>query len=231
MADNNFTPPNTEFEWRIYADATFAGLAVLIPIIGLDWAFEEFFRRRMVVSIAKYRGYNLAPFASQSLNTSDSTCLQSCLMLPIILTYGLLKKLSRKILYFLTIKEATDKLSYYWHRAFLIDYMLLVGHLETEDSVLVARQAMDEVLENTITSPLHQLARRVIGSAKHILRTLRRAQKGIEDEVVQQNRSIMVEHWGNFETYLVELATTYHQHYHQIILDHPDEEQNGRQTN
>ena len=28
-------------------------------------------------------------------------------------------------LYFLTIKDASDNLSYYWHRAFLIDFMQL----------------------------------------------------------------------------------------------------------
>lgn len=223
MAHSDFIPPQTEFEWRVYANATFAGLATLIPIIGLDWAFEELFRRRMVVSIAKYRGQNLPPFASNTLNSSNTTCLQSCLMLPVILTYGLLKKLSRKILYFLTLKEATDKLSYYWHRAFLIDYMLLAGHLEAEDSAQAARQAMDQTLENTITSPLYQLARQVINHTKHILRTLRRARKGVEDEVAQQKKSIMLEHWGDFESYLQTLAAEYNRLYQEIRAQHQHE--------
>ena len=33
------------FDWLRYADATFAGLALLIPIPLLDVAFECFFRR------------------------------------------------------------------------------------------------------------------------------------------------------------------------------------------
>ena len=36
--------PNTTFDWLIYADATFAGLSVLIPIPIIDWIFENIFR-------------------------------------------------------------------------------------------------------------------------------------------------------------------------------------------
>lgn len=220
-----FVQPHSKFEWRIYANATFAGLAVLIPIIGLDWAFEEIFRRRMATSIAKYRQQPLADFAITALNSSDTTCRESCLMLPLLLTVGLIKKLSKKILYFLTVKEAADKLNYYWHRAFLIDYMLLVGHLETEESAKIARQAMDEVLENIVVSPLRQVAAQVISRSKHILRTLRRAQKGVEDEVVRQNKVIMLEHWREFEVYFQQLAQAYIEQYQEITTQQENEVQ------
>jgi len=226
LLDNDtFVQPHSKFEWRIYANATFAGLAVLIPIIGLDWAFEELFRRRMATSIAKYRQQQLADFAVTALNSSDTTCRESCLMLPLILTVGLIKKLSKKLLYFLTVKEATDKLSYYWHRAFLIDYMLLVGHLDTEESAKFARQAMDHLLENRVVSPLSQVAAQVISRSKHILRTLRRAQKGVEDEVIRQDKLIMLEHWGKFESYFQQLAQAYIEQYQKITTQQENEVQ------
>ena len=31
------------FDWPMYADATFAGLSLLVPIPLLDWVFEQFF--------------------------------------------------------------------------------------------------------------------------------------------------------------------------------------------
>jgi hypothetical protein len=52
-------PPQSVFEWPVYADATFAGLAVLFPIIVLDWALEEYFRRRMPRTIARYHRQTL----------------------------------------------------------------------------------------------------------------------------------------------------------------------------
>lgn len=57
--------PQTAFEWPIYADATFAGLAVLFPIPLLDWALEEYFRRRMPRTIARYRHHTL-PLAGEA---------------------------------------------------------------------------------------------------------------------------------------------------------------------
>jgi hypothetical protein len=47
--------PPAAFDWEVYANATFAGLAVLIPIPLVDWVFEEVFRRRMPAAIITYR--------------------------------------------------------------------------------------------------------------------------------------------------------------------------------
>lgn len=217
--------PQTKFAWPIYADATLAGLSVLIPIIGLDWVFETIFRRRVPGAIAKYRQLPLADFAKDALNQSDKGCWATCLTLPLVLTIGLLKRLSRKLLYFLTVNEAADNVSYYWHRAFLVDYMLLAHHLDTPESAQIARQAMDEVLETTITSPLHQLAEQVVRHTRHILRTLWRARKGKEDEMLQQKKSIMLEHWRDFDIYFKELAVQYEQTYQKLSLQPGQEKQ------
>lgn len=210
--------PNTAFDWAIYADATLAGLAILIPIPLVDWAFEEFFRRRIPAAIARHQGRTLAPEIKSKLNQSSDSCLTSCLALPVKLIFELIKRISRKLLYFLTIKEAADKVSLYWHRAFLIDYMLSVGDLEREESAQVARQALEQVLDKATTSPLTHLARQVTGGTRHILRTLRRARRGTEDEMIQQKKSQIAQHWADFEEYLKTLAADYDRVYQMMLL-------------
>src|SRR5690606_4251528 len=123
----------TTFDWRVYADATFAGLSALIPFPLVDLVFEQFFKRRMVGVIARQRGQRLSPAAKSSLNRLGCSW-QSCLLFVPWLFYKLLTLLSRKILYFLAVKEAVDNLNYYWHRAFLIDYMVWAGHLDESAS-------------------------------------------------------------------------------------------------
>jgi hypothetical protein len=208
--------PQTAFNWSIYADATFAGLAVLIPIPLVDRVFEEFFRRRIATRIARHRGRQLHPAVLAELNRGDQSCLTACLMLPITLTFGLIARLSRKLLYFLTVKSASDQLSYYWQRAFLIDFMLGAGHLDTPASAQVARMAMEQVLRTTRT-PLTQLASQVTSRARHVLPTLRRARRDAEDELVQETRMEMDRSWSGVAVHLQDLALRYQQAYQQLL--------------
>ncbi len=206
------------FDWAIYVYATCAGLAVLIPIPLLDWLVEEFFRRRIPATIAKRRQQNLHPFIIQELNYNEIGCLKSCLWLPIMLFIILLKKISQKILYFLTIKEAGDKVSHYWHQAFLIDYMLTQGHLADEESARAARLAMEQVLKNVTTSPLSQLANQIIQRSRHVALTLFKFRRGNEDEVMAQTQSDMAASWANYEPYLKMVAALYDQTYQAQLL-------------
>ncbi len=204
---------STAFNWSLYADATFAGLSLLVPIPFLDSAFEWFFKRRVPGAIARWRGRRLAPGVADILNRDKGSWLEGCLLLPITLTWGLFKRLSRKLLYFLTIKEATDSMSHHWHRAFLIDYALQQGHLETPDSAEVARLAMEYALATATTSPLENLAQRVIPHTRHITRSLRKARKGEEDDVIREKRNMMAKAWAGFSEYLADVAFRYDRAY------------------
>jgi hypothetical protein len=197
------------FDWAIYADATFAGLSILIPIPFVDSFFEWIFSRRMLRAIARRAGRPLAPAVLAEIERDDASWLVGCLFLPITLTWSLLKRVSKKILYFLTIKEATDKLSYYWHRAFLLDYMLAAGHLDDPGAAHVGRLALAHTLNTAGTSPLTQLARQVVSAPKHILASLRRARRGQEDAEMQERRSRIARAWDSFGSYLAGLAERY----------------------
>ena len=212
-------PPRTNFDWSMYADATLAGLSVLIPIPLLDTVFETFFRRRMPTSIARSRGRVLPASIQAELRRNSGSWLRACLMLPLTLTIGLVQRLSRKLLYVLTIKEAADTLSQYWHRAFLLDYMLAAGHLETVASAHVARQAMEHVVATT-SSPLTQLATQVIAQTRHIWQTLRRARRGQHDAVLAQTRAQLEQRWGDFAGYFEAVAARYDHHYRELQTQH-----------
>lgn len=209
--------PQTAFDWPIYADATFAGLSVLIPIPIVDWLFEQFFQRRIPAAVARRRGQMLSPPVIYELNRGpERSWLATYLLLPLKGIYWLLKRLSKKILYFLTITEATDQVSYYWHWAFLIDYALSRNHLSNPESARIARQAMDRALQIVPTSPLRRLANQVIANVHHVFRTLRGVRKGTEDEVVQETKSQIAAHWADFAEYLKIVAQQYDQAYQEI---------------
>lgn len=202
---------SAQFDWVVYSDATFAGLAILIPVPLVDVAFEQFFRRRMPRVIARQNGLQLSPRIQIELNRGRFSCLQSCLMAPVLLTLLLLKRLFRTILYFLTIKESSDLLSLYWHRAFLLDYMCKAGYLQDEETAVIAAEALRKILETITTSPLNQLAIQVIGLPNHILRSLRRVRRGKQDLDIENTRNLMARTWDSFGDYFVELAAQYDQ--------------------
>ena len=221
MTNKPTTQPYTKFEWPIYADATLAGLAILIPIPGIDWLFETFFKRRMPRAIIRHRQQEVAPPIITILNKDPNAkgCWRSCLTLPIWGLIALIKKLSRKILYFLTVKEATDKTSYYWSQAFLIDYMLLAGYLKNTESAQLAHQAMARVLEANATSPLLQLAQKIITGPKYIFSSLRKARQGDESELIQEKKSILAKAWDDFEDYFNDLAVDFDKTYQEVYQE------------
>jgi hypothetical protein len=209
---NERTQPCLDFDWRVYADATFAGLAPLIPIPLVDGFFEQFFRRRSVRRIARYRGRPLSSDVITEFNRTGG-CVAAVLALPVKLIWGLFKGLLHTILYFLSIKAATDKLSRYWHRAFLIDCMLLQGHLDDRASARLARRALNQTLAEVSTSPMLGLARAVVANNRHVLRTLQRARRDEEDEEIREKRSMLQQRWDEMHDHLLNLAARYDAHY------------------
>jgi hypothetical protein len=215
MSDKTPVSDN-KFEWAIYVDATLAGLAILIPVPLLDVLFEWIFKRRMPQAIAKRNGRTLSPETVRQLNQSKFSCL-GCLLSPLALVWLLLKRTYRTILYFLTIKDATDKLSYYWHRAYLLDLMMQRGDLSGIEESALAAKALHQVLDSLTTSPLTQLAQQVVANVRHILRSswrwLRRKQ---EDEMMTHTRTQMATAWRNLSGYFAQVTQNYERQLEQL---------------
>jgi hypothetical protein len=202
----------TDFDWSRYADATLAGLSVLIPIPFVDDAFESYFRGRIPGAVARSRGGVLSDEVRAVLEEEDAAGRGGCAALPARLVVGLFKRLSRKLLYFLTVKQATDRLSHYWYRAFLMDHMLAAGHLESTGSARVAHQAMEELLATTV-GPLPRLARQMVTQMRNVWPALRRARRGEEPDEVRQARNQLERRWNELAEHLDAVAARYDEAY------------------
>lgn len=202
----------TEFDWARYADATLAGLSVLIPVPFVDDAFERFFRRRIPGAVARSRGRRISGEVRAALEAEDGARGWGCATLPLRLVVGLLKRLSRKLLYFLTVKQATDRLSHYWYRAFLLDHMLDAGHLEHPDSARAAHRAMEQVLAAT-AGPFPQVARQVVTQMRNVWPALRSARRGQEPDEVRETRTRLERQWGEIAGHFDDLAARYDEAY------------------
>jgi hypothetical protein len=211
--------PRTSFHWGVYAEATLAGLSVLIPIPLIDMIFEDFFRRGMPRHIARARGQPVDPEVVSLVNRGDDSCTSGCLLTPLRLTFDLAKRFSKKLLYFLTIHDAVDRVSYYWHRAFLLDYALLLGHLDGLYTANVSRHAMNRVLVYSETNPLAQLARQIVTGTKGIFGHLRRARRGEKDALLEEKRNLLERNWAKVEEYLLALAARYDAAFTQVRLE------------
>lgn len=209
-------PRAAAFDWALYAEATFAGLSILIPVPFLDSIFEYIFNRRIAAAVARRAGRKLSPGVLAALNRGDGW-LAGCLLWPVSLVWSLLKRVSRKLLYILTINEAADKLSYYWHRAYLLDYMLEAGHLDQPATAEVGREALAGTLKNAGISPLRLLAKQAVAAPTHIWRSLRRVRRGQADAEMQAERDLIARGWEGFGLYLAGLAAHYDRAYAQVV--------------
>jgi hypothetical protein len=201
--------PRIGFDWPIYADATLAGLATLIPLPLIDLFFEWLFRRRMPGAIARRNGRQLPPQAIQRLNRGRFGCWPGCFMWPVTLVIQFIKRLYRTVLYFLTVKAAADRLSYYWHRAFLLDYMIRRGDLDDAAQAELATAALEQVLAHTAASPITQLAQQIVSGTSHALRAAWRWLRRREDAAVDAARETMARSWTDFSGYLAQTAQAY----------------------
>jgi hypothetical protein len=206
---------NQPFDWRIYADATCAGLSVLIPLPLVDIVFEVIFRRRIPGAISRARQLEIAPDVRAQLGKAvgGPLSLTGCFSVFFAAGRYLLKRIWRKIIYFLAMKDAANALSEYWHRAFLIDHMARAGHLEPGVDTDLAVGVFNRTLLAGDPSPLTGLARLTIANAHHVLRLLVRARRLGAAEVTRSLGELLSLQWQPAQASMEETATLYNRLY------------------
>jgi hypothetical protein len=204
--------PVSGTDFQLPAEATLAGLTPLVPVPLLDWWLEARFQNRMVERIAERRGRRLDPAVREVLSTGGRSFLSAGLLFLLKLPARLLLRLVRKLVYVLAIKEATEKISFYWQRAFLIDHMLQAGHLEDVASARRAQEAMQAAMRG-LSSPLTSLSKQV---AQRIwqMGPFRRSSPvaGLSAASAEQ-RGFITRQWAKYDGFLVQLAERYDQAY------------------
>jgi hypothetical protein len=196
-------------DWRLWADATCAGLSVLIPLPVVDLAFESLFRRRIPRAVARVRGVTLSPAAARRLGQLRFDLVGGCLAVPFVVILWILKRVFRKLLYVLTVADAVDALSAYWHRAFLIDHLVRSGHLGADADLDRVGKVFDEVLAAADVSGVKGLARQVVAATGHVPRLLRRARRRGAEEATGAIRGMVDAHWQVLDTSLRAVAAAF----------------------
>lgn len=221
------TQAATDFNWLVYADATFAGLAVLIPVPFVDLAVEELFRRRMPRDIAWINGRLLPePLVRQLNRRRPARPLMGCLLLPFRAILYLFRNIFRTILYALSVADATENLGYYWHRAFLLDYAIRAGHMDTAAQSQAASAAIDKTMLEITTSPFTQLAQQIISDwARQLVRLrtyIRYLRTREESERVVETRETMATAWKDYRDYLLAVGAKYDANFALLSTPAPD---------
>jgi len=206
---------NPKFEWAVYADATCAGLSVLIPLPLVDLVFETVFRRRIPGKIAKVRDAEVGPVTRVQLArpVNEALSRSGCLAVPFMVVRYILRRLWRKIIYIFAVKDATTALTEYWHRAFLIDHMVCAGHLAPDVDTGLAVRVYRHVLQEIDPSPLTGLARQTVANSRHVLRLLVRARRLGAAEVTKSFGEVFSSHWKVASASLVATAQRYNARY------------------
>jgi hypothetical protein len=212
MSSDASTPP---FDWRVFSDATLAGLSALIPIPIVDLVFEGIFRRRMPGAIAETRGRRLERWDRIRLGRGHGRLVSvaGCLAIPVGVVRYIIKKLWRKIIYVFAVADAANQTSEYWHRAYLLDHVISAGHLEPGADSDRAIAVFMQVLRDVDTGALAILAKEVIAGTTRLLRLLVRARRHGSVEQTDSIRDIFRDHWASAELTLRGTAARYNELY------------------
>ena len=171
------------------------GVTPLIPVPLADDLARDYFRRRLIRTLADAHHLSLSPETIKALTAERrSGCLGGCLAQ--LLIYPL-KKAFRKIFYFLEWKRAVDLTSYTLHYGYLVDYAfgagLLGGAGRAGRSVDEVRAAIDEVCREAPIKPVEGAVRAAFRQSRAVLvsaagmleRSLRRVAGRLDEDKVK----------------------------------------------
>ena len=151
--------------------AVLVGLTPLIPVPFVDDMVKSHLLRRMAGELAAARGRQLSPEEVGALTTErGGGCLGGCLGQALLYP---LKKIFRKVFYFLEWKRAADLTSRAYHHGYLIDYALAPRadgpRLIERKSAAEVGAAIDAVCRESPVKPLESAVGAAFRGSKNVL--------------------------------------------------------------
>ncbi len=199
---------------RLVTDSVLTGLCPLIPVPLLDDYARDLLRQGTVKRLAAMAGTPLPDAEAKILacgyRPSDGGCARGCLraalVRPVVFLATLVfKKVVRKVLFFLTLKDVAVTFSQSFHEAYLLRHAFDLGALREpvvvgeargvpDPRVLEVRAAVEAVIRNADTRQVTQLARSVFAgsgrlaaaAARRMTRVLRRRRGAGADEITER---------------------------------------------
>lgn len=181
--------PTSAWFRQVTFHGVLAGLCPLIPIPFVDDKVLVWVRRRMVRDVL--RDHGLEPSQEQVRILEGSIeksfldgCLRTAFLLPLlkISTY-LLRKVFRKILIVLTLKECSDRFSEALHEGYLLHRAAAEWEGGDATGVKQVRAAIRQACDEVDPRPVHQLAKKTFrGSRKLLVQAARRLTRVVRSE-------------------------------------------------
>jgi hypothetical protein len=153
--------------------AILVGMTPLIPLPVLDDIAQSYFERRMIERLAGAHQLPLTTVQLDELSTQPDAagCVKGCLLN--LLLYPL-KKLLRKIFFFLEIKRTIDLVATTYAKGHVLDRVLARGLCAPAGphGPAQVRGATDRALARVGTSPIELALRRSFSSSSELLKRL-----------------------------------------------------------
>ncbi len=157
---------------RIAAFSVLAGLCHAIPIPFVDDLALRFIRKRAIRSELA-RGKISVGQAQMDVYLGKSTKFMGCLVA--VLIYPV-KKLIKKLLFVITIKNCVEDASFTFHELWLIRHAIVSKQLTQDkltvevDALIPLRKAIEATTKQIDTSPVHHLLRRGFSNSKAMVK-------------------------------------------------------------
>ncbi len=174
---------------RLVGYSLVAGLANLIPLPILDDWVRDLLRQRQAMEIARRFGVALTGAEGKVLGcghhpASAQGCLLGCLRTLLVKPAEFLfkivfRKIVRKVLFFLTVKDVIDTFSLTLHEGYLLRHALELGVLPAASEaapgpprplVLALRKAIEATCEEVDPRPIEKAARAGLHGSRRVLR-------------------------------------------------------------
>jgi uncharacterized protein (DUF697 family) len=147
------------------------GLCPLIPVPFIDDIILSVIRKRMVASLCQAHQLSPSKAAIKALSKEKSGCALGCLFS--VVAYPV-KKILKKVFFFLSIKGAVDTTSTMLHRGYLLNHCLVSGvlnaaTLEDQASLLRVQTSIVTACDHVDPRPINQILKRVFGASRALL--------------------------------------------------------------
>ncbi|MCS6899999.1 MAG: hypothetical protein RMJ98_21340, partial [Myxococcales bacterium] len=153
--------------------AILVGMTPLIPLPFLDDIAQSYFEQRMIERLARAHRLSLTPAQIDDLSVQPdpSGCVKGCLLN--LLLYPL-KKILRKLFFFLEIKRTVDLVATTYAKGYVLDRVLARGLCAPAGphSPAQVRGATERALARVGTSPIELAVRHAFSSSTRLLRNL-----------------------------------------------------------
>ena len=149
------------------------GLTALIPVPFLDDWTLDLIRRRLARELFARHGVPLSREARAVLTAKGPWAVSGCLyqaffvlvLVPVKILTFFFKRLARTLLFFLALKQATDRASEVFHEGYLLESALRRELIDAPAETEVVARVMNAIRQTVLevdTSPVKSIFRRVL---------------------------------------------------------------------